>query len=133
MLRKASYDGNVKVAQLLLEHGGNVNARDEWGHTPLHRVLVGLTDNARAHFFDTIQLLLEHGADVDALNDAQSTPLHVASEYGSAKATRLLLEHGANVHLKNDEGHTPSQVASANGHEEIAELLSEPSQNEQKM
>ena len=133
MLHKASYYGNIKVARLLLEHGGNINAQDKSGDTPLHQVLMGLTDNAGAHFFDTIQLLLEHGADVDALDDAQSTPLHVASENGSAKATRLLLKHGANVHLKNDEGHTPSQVASANGHEELAELLSEPSQNEQKM
>jgi hypothetical protein len=81
----------------------------------------------------TIQLLLERGADVDALDDAQSTPLHVASEYGSAKATRLLLEHGANVHLQNNEGHAPSQVASAKGHEEIARLLSEHSQIEKKM
>ena len=127
MLHKASYKGNVKVAQLLLEYGGNINARSEEGHTPLHRVLVGLTDGARAHFFDTIQLLLEYGADIDALDDAQSTPLHVASKYGSAKATRLLLEHGANAHLKNNEGHTPSQVASAKGHEEISRLLSEHS------
>jgi len=133
LLHNASFDGNVDAAQLLLEHGANINARNEKGHTPLHRVLVGLKDDSGALYFDTIQLLLEHGADVDALDDAQSTPLHVASEYGCAKATRLLLEHGANVHLKNNEGHTPSQVASTNGHEEIAHLLSEASQSEQKM
>jgi len=128
LLHRASYNGNVKVAQLLLEHGANVNMRNEEGHTPLHRVLAGLDDDIGDYFFDTIQLLLEHGADVDALDGAQSTPLHVASEDGSARATRLLLEHGANIHLKNNEGHTPSQVASTNGHEEIARLLSEASQ-----
>ena len=127
LLHRASYNGNVKVVQLLLEHGANINMRNE-GHTPLHRVLAGLDDDCGDYFFDTIQLLLEHGADVDALGDAQSTPLHVASKYGSAKATWLLLEHGANIHLKNNEGYTPSQVASTNGHEEIARLLSEASQ-----
>jgi len=133
LLHKASYDGNVKVAWLLLDRGANINARNKEGHTPLHRVLLNLDDDFGAEYFDAIQLLLEHGADVGALDDTQSTPLHVASQYGCAKATRLLLEHGANVRLKNNEGHTPSQVASTNGHEEIARLLSEASQSEQKM
>ena len=133
LLHRASYDGKVKVVQLLLERGAKINVRNKQGHTPLHRVLVGLSDGAPAHYFETIQLLLERGADVDALDDTQSTPLHVASEYGSAKATRLLLEHGANVHLQNNEGHAPFQVASAKDHEEIARLLSEHSQIEKRM
>jgi ankyrin repeat protein len=133
LLHRASYNGKVKVAQLLLERGANIDSRNKEGRTPLHQVLVGLGDDARARYFDTIQLLLERGADVDALDDAQSTPLHVASEYGSAKATRLLLEHGANVHLQNIKGLTPFQVASTEGHEEIARLLSEHSQIEKNM
>jgi ankyrin repeat protein len=130
LLHQASFDGNVKVAQL--ELGANINARNE-GHTPLHRVFDRLDDDYGAHNFDTIQLLLEHGADVDTLDDAQLTPLHVASDYGSAKATRLLLEHDANVHLKNNKGRTPSRVALMNGYEEIAHIFLEPLQSEQKM
>ena len=133
LLDKASFNGKVEVAQLLLERGANINTRNKRGHTPLHRVLVNLRDHAGAHYFDTIQLLLGHGADVDALDNTQSTPLHVASQYGSAKAARLLLEHGANVYLQNNKGHTSSQVASMNGHEEITRLLSEASQSEQKI
>ena len=133
LLHMASFDGRVKAAQLLLEHGANTNVRNRKGHTPLHRALFKLGDGAGARYFETIQLLLERGADVDALDDAQSTPLHVASVYGSAKATRLLLWHGANVHLQNNEGHTPFQIAAVMGHEEIARLLSEHSQSEQKM
>ena len=133
LLHKASYDGNAIAAQLLLERGADVNARNEEGDTPLHRALVMLGDGCEAHYFDTIQVLLEHGADVDALDSNQSTPLHVASEFGCAKATRLLLEHGANVHLKNKNGDTPSQVASAKGHEEITRLLSGYLKSEQKM
>jgi len=133
LLDRASYDGNVEVAQLLLEHGANVNVRNKGGQTPLHRVLVELSDVSGSSCFDTIQLLLEHGAGVDALDDAESTPLHVASQYGSAKATRLLLECGASVHLQNNQGQTPSQVASANGHWAITQLLSEHLHSEQKM
>jgi ankyrin repeat protein len=133
LLHRASYEGRVKFARLLLERGANINARDNIGHTPLHRVLDRFIHDTWADFFDTIQLLLEHGADVDALDNAQSTPLHVASIYGSAKATRLLLEYGASVHFQDDSGQTPSQVASARGHEAITRMLSEHLQSEQKM
>jgi len=98
LLHRASWRGNVKFARLLLERGANINARNKEGHTPLHRVLIGLYDNSGAKFFDTLQLLLEHGADVDALDDAQLTPLHVASDFGYTRATRLLLKYGASVH-----------------------------------
>jgi len=127
LLHRASYHGNVEAAQLLLERGANINARNQVGQTPLHQVLNGSESQL------TIQLLLKHGADVDALDIAKSTPLHLASQYGSAKATQLLLEHGASVHLQNNEGQTPSEVASENGHWAITQLLSEHLHSEQKM
>ena len=132
-LHRASYHGNLKLAQLLLERGANINTRNKVGQTALYRVLAGLDDDSSACYFDTIQLLLENGADVDALDDAQWAPLHVASENGCAKATRLLLKYGASVHLQNKQGQTPSQVASAHGHEEITWMLSDHLQSEQKM
>jgi hypothetical protein len=61
-LHRASYNGDVKFAQVLLERGASINARNEWGNTPLHKVLFGLSDGAGASYFDTIQLLLENGA-----------------------------------------------------------------------
>ena len=134
LLHRASYHGNVKFAQLLLERCANINARNKKGHTPLHRVLVGLNDDFGASYFDTVRLLLEHGADVDALDDARWTPLHVASENCCAKATRLLLEYGASVHFQNNQGQTPSQVVSIRGdHEAITRMLSEHLQSELKM
>ena len=135
LLHRASYWGNIKFVQLLLERGANLNTRNKVGQTPLHHLLVGLVDGSVDCYFDTMQLLLENGVDVDALDDAQSTPLHVASEYGCTKleATGLLLKYGASVHLQNNQGQTPSQLASARGHEEITRMLSEHLQSEQKM
>jgi ankyrin repeat protein len=124
-LHSASWFGSVKVAQLLLEHGAKVNARNEEGCTPLLSSLIRLDDTFPDFYFDTIRLLLEHGADVEALDNDHSTPLHVASKYGSLKAAKLLLEHGAGVHLQNNEGQTPFQVASNESYEDITRLLSE--------
>ena len=125
LLHEASYYGNVKVAQLLLERGANINARNKEGHTPLHRVLVSLGYGAGVHYFDIIQLLFEHGANVDALDDAQSAPLHVASQSGSTEATRLLLEYGADVHALDGNHSTSLHLASRIGNAEVARLLLE--------
>jgi len=133
-LHHIAHFGQVKAAKLLLEYFANVHARDEEGHTPLHRVFVGLyDDNSYMELFlDVIRLLLEHGADIDALNNNYATPLHVGAYYGCTIAARLLLEHGANVHLQDNEDKTPFEVASALGSEKLAQLLSGYLQSEQK-
>jgi len=132
LLHVAAFYKNAEVAQLLLEHGANINLRNGQRQTPLHRALVDV-DKFWDNIVGFIQLLLEHGADVDTSDNDHSTPLHLALQNGSVRAARLLLEHGANVHLQNNDGQTPYQVASAKGHGEIACLLSEHSQGEQNI
>jgi ankyrin repeat protein len=130
-LHSASFCGSVRLTELLLQHGANVNMRNINGQTPLHAALDGGYSD---YFFDTIQLLLEHGADVDTLDNHHLTPLHtISSLSGSVRAAKLLLEHGANVHIQNSEGETPVQIASSMGHEALTRLLSEHMQSEERM
>ncbi len=68
-LRSACFAGNQDIAQLLLEHGANVNGRDRSGTTPL-------MEAASSDYKDIVRLLLNHGADINA----QST------RYGSGTA-----------------------------------------------
>jgi ankyrin repeat protein len=122
-LHSASFCGSVRLAELLLQHGADVNMRNIDGQTPLHATLDGGYSD---YFFDIIQLLLERGADVDTLDNRHLTPLHtISSLSGSVRAAKLLLEHGANVHIEDSEGETPVQIASSMGHEELTLLLSE--------
>jgi hypothetical protein len=65
----------MRVMQLLIEHGANVNARDRDQVTPLHQW--SSTGNHKA-----VRQLIEHGADVNARDQAHSTPLHNASSVG---------------------------------------------------
>ena len=75
----------------LLEHGANINAKDEERRTALSHAV----ERKR---FETVQFLLEHGVD---MHYAQTVgdPLHIAVQSGNIKITKLLLEHGANPNL----------------------------------
>jgi len=73
-------------AQLLVEHGADVNAQD---------VRKSIPALIRRHV-EFAWKLLEHGADVNSQDDGKSTPLHLTSMGGHIKFARELVEHGAN-------------------------------------
>ena len=101
------------IAQSLLEHGADVNARADTDLTPLHVA-------AKWGRVGVVHVLLEHGANVGAEDNEGKTPLHAAANYarvayfGTADAVevlRVLLEHGANVGAEDNQGRTPLHAA----------------------
>jgi ankyrin repeat protein len=97
-LHKASENGHVDIVRLLIEHGADIHARDQYQLTPLHRA-----ENA-----ETAQLLIKHGADVHARDQNQSTPLHLAQE---AETAQVLIKHGADVHARDQSQSMPLHLA----------------------
>jgi ankyrin repeat protein len=82
-LHMAARLGHVKVVELLLAHGAEVNARDSSKLTPLHWA----AGYARS---DVVKLLLAHKADRNAKAWDGRTPLGFARENGDEKTIRLL-------------------------------------------
>ena len=89
---------HVRVAEILLKHGANIDNRTTKEQTLLHEAIED---------FDLVQFLVNHGADVDCQQDDLRTPLHLAAYHGELKVARLLVGHKANVDSRDNEGMTP--------------------------
>ncbi|KAN0138394.1 Ankyrin repeat-containing domain protein [Lactarius tabidus] len=116
-LAAALYGGHIWVAELLLQHGANVNFQGLNQETPLHIAVTWPINVA----VDAVEFLLKHGADVDAQRKDLSTPLHLApndfardhqrGQGRRASIVRRLLDYGADVNSQDEEGATPLHVA----------------------
>jgi len=100
------------IAELLIAHGADVNARNRMGTQPLHYAADANHRNADAAAqADTIGYLVAAGADPNAVCKRGVAPLHRAVRTRSSSAVRALLAAGANPGKKNRNGSTPQQLA----------------------
>ena len=139
----ALYKGHIQVANLLLQHGANLDVRGAYGRTPLHRAITWLDETV----VSAVRFLLEHGADANPQREDYRTPLHLAAAWGNHIVTQILLqtrvytdqgilswqyrfgpapilnhfnlvqlmlEHGANIHAEDEHGWTPLHHAARN-------------------
>ena len=150
-LHAASYRGHLDVARLLLDHGADVNTKNEHENTPLRsaysagphvevmRLLLDhgadvnvscfrhvLTDASYNGRVDVVHLLLQHNVNVNRTRHGfYWTALHFASWFGRRKVVELLLEHGAEINALSKAHNTPLRVASENGQLEVVQILLE--------
>jgi nucleotide-binding universal stress UspA family protein len=124
-LHYAATAGRTEAVKLLLEAGANVNAKNDFGQTALHRPLdIRNSDYKYRLSKDTVELLLNKEADVNLKDKDGRTPLHLAAESAGADIVKLLLDKSARVNEKDDEsGFTALHHAARFGNKDAAELL----------
>lgn len=94
---------NLELTNILLSHGAEVNVVDNFGRAPIHSALID------GKGFDIFKALLEAGADVNlTMGRFQNTLLHYAD---SLETTRELLLRGAKVNAVKIDGQTPLHCA----------------------
>jgi ankyrin repeat protein len=95
-LMYAALYGDASAVRLVLEAGGDPNARNDAGATALMWAVPDI---------EKTRLLLEHGADANARSEDGRTPLLIASSWrNSSAALKLLLGRGAKPVVKSAGG-----------------------------
>ena len=94
------YSSNYEIAKYLLNHGADVNIRDNYDDTPL--MYCGFI-SGRA---DIAELLLQHGADVNVKNEDGDTTLMFSCAKAFIDIVKLVLRYDADVNIRNNDGMT---------------------------
>lgn len=122
-LMLAAYNGHKKLVEMLIVHGGNVNAKDATNRTALMYCCSG-------PFPETTQILLDKGAEVNIIdNNERWTALMFAAAEGHLENVKLLLGQGADYKLKDTDGDTAASFAVNNGHSQVAKMIEEHAQS----
>jgi ankyrin repeat protein len=145
-IHDAAMYGNLEGIQAELDKGVDVNAKNDFGETPLDmalwlkganetvdlilnhggktsKELIALSDAVRTGNIEDVSKHLAAGADVNAKDMYEVTPLYEAVKLGYNGIVELLLANGADVNVKNNAGWVPLHMATALDHKQIVELL----------
>eukprot|EP00300_Choanocystis_sp_HF-7_P016698 c19498_g1_i5.p1 GENE.c19498_g1_i5~~c19498_g1_i5.p1 ORF type:complete len:308 (+),score=68.52 c19498_g1_i5:41-964(+) len=112
----AVWNKNTKMLNLLIEHGVDLEFRNQIGETVLF-------DAARKDL-DTMACLLEHGVDINPRNEEGQTPLISAASEGEVDSVPMLLDYGARVDIATNDGETAFHVAGKKVRRLLSEVLS---------
>jgi ankyrin len=104
--RALRYAKDLETAELLIEHGADVNWQDENSSTPTVLHFFAATDNT-----ELAEVVINHGADLNAKNMNGETPLHSAAQEGCLNAAKLLVSKGADINAKSKNNKTPLDYA----------------------
>ncbi len=84
-LHFAAQECETRMVRLLLENGAEVDAKDEYGNTPLWRAVFNSEGRG-----EVIRLLLSHGADKDISNNHGITPSGLAETIANYDVAQFL-------------------------------------------
>jgi hypothetical protein len=110
-------NGNVEIAETLLNFRAKINAKDGNKQTPLMR----LDEDAS---LELVNVLIKYGAKINLIDKDGNTALILASRTVKPEVLRLLINHSANIDAPNGEGRTAlMEAADADNLENVRALL----------
>ena len=117
VLMRAALDGNTERVKELIDHGANINQKDDDGRTALIFAVINMHSSST-------KLLIKHGADVNAIANDGSTPIMIAASSGDTESVRELLKWGASLDAQQHwTGETALTLADKKGYRDIVDLL----------
>ncbi|KAI8829585.1 ankyrin repeat-containing domain protein [Chytriomyces cf. hyalinus JEL632] len=100
LVHVAVWREDAAILKLLLDAGANVDAKGEFGRTPLLAA-------AAQRGVGIVSLLLDYNPDIKAVDANKSTALDLAAGSNTGEVCELLIKRGAPMETKNKIGYTP--------------------------
>jgi ankyrin repeat protein len=122
LLDRAASANRVDVAELLLDHKADVNARVVVAEPVSGAGSTALDYAALNGHVAVARLPIDRGADVRAAYASGRTALHVAATHGRTEIVRLLLQKGADPNARDQDGSAPIDEAAWRGFRDIVAL-----------
>ena len=111
----AAEHGHLRLMELLLEGGADVNATSKTGNALCIASIYGHRE--------VVELLLSKGIEINSQLGKYGTALQVASIKGYKEIVVMLLDKGADVNIQGGYYGTALQMASLKGYKEIVVML----------
>lgn len=96
--------GHIRVAELLINAGADLNARDTNGETPLYHAIAN-------NQLELVKFLINKKANITSLNTFKNSLAHVAVSANNPEMLKILLENGMPYTIKNVTGLTALECA----------------------
>jgi ankyrin repeat protein len=113
----AAVTGSRITLKLLLDHAGDINARDVANQaTPLHYA-------SQYHSPEFIAWMVSQGADKYAQDESGGLPLHAAASKGNKGVVEWFTSQGVSLSSQLHSGAMPIHCAALNGHRELVEWI----------
>lgn len=126
-LSNADADASNEIENCLLSSGGDLNAIDARGRTPLHYAFVKIGDPFNVSNIDPIEtvsnIISRKHVLVDVRDQWGNTPLNYAAQRGAVISALYLMKNAANIDNINDEGNTPLNECLLHGHQNMCIFL----------
>ena len=107
----------IRLIQLLIRHGADVNQKDTYSYTVLHMAA------SRNLPFVVDFLVKKTNIQINAKEQSGDTALHKAARFNGLKIAQILLKKGASFTIKNKWNDTPLDQAREQGHSKMVRLL----------
>jgi ankyrin repeat protein len=125
-LHLAVVRGELKIVKYLVEHGAQLDVKDEIGVIPLHIAISSRPNYGVAKYFLEYGDKPESKKTVNVRDNVKRTALHRAAICGELAFVKLLVENDAEINPQDVDGNTPLHDAISSGdqnYEMIAYLL----------